>query len=96
MGIELPPLNIALVEVHRELATVRNGTKDMFCKNKTVRKAENFAKQQLEETQHKIAELERYLQKTTTNIAASFEVQRLQEDVEAQTPRQRKRQNMPK
>ena len=29
IGIELPPLNAALVEVHRELATVKHGAKDM-------------------------------------------------------------------
>ena len=29
MGIELPPLNAALVEVHRELAKVSIGAKDM-------------------------------------------------------------------
>ena len=27
IGIELPPLNAALVEVHQELAAVRNGLK---------------------------------------------------------------------
>ena len=35
IGIELPPLNAALVEVHQELATVRNGAKDMVTKNNT-------------------------------------------------------------
>ena len=33
IGIKLPPLNTALVEVHRELATVRHGAKDMVTKN---------------------------------------------------------------
>ena len=35
-GIELPPLNAALVKVHRELAKVSIGTKDMAIKNKNV------------------------------------------------------------
>ena len=34
MGTELPPLNTALVEVHRELAKVSIGAKDMTSKNK--------------------------------------------------------------
>ena len=45
MGIELPPLNIALVKLQSELATVQNATKDMVRKNKTARKAEKLAKQ---------------------------------------------------
>ena len=36
MGIELPPLNAALVEVHRVLAKVTIGAKDMATKNKNV------------------------------------------------------------
>ena len=44
MGIELPPLNIALVKVHRELATMQYDTKDMVRKNKTVKQAEKYAK----------------------------------------------------
>ena len=36
VGIELPPLNAALVEVHRELAEVRLGAKDMAIKNKNA------------------------------------------------------------
>ena len=58
MGIELSPLNIALVEVHMELTTVQNGAKDMVCKNKTTKKIERYAKEQLEEAQKTIAELE--------------------------------------
>ena len=61
MGIKLPPLNIALVEVHKELATVQNNVKDMICKNKMAKKAEKYAKQQLEEAQKTIAELEHCL-----------------------------------
>ena len=37
--IQLPPLNAALVEVHRELAKVTIGAKDMATKNKNVWKA---------------------------------------------------------
>ena len=44
MGIELPPLNIIFVEVHRELSTVWNGAKDMVRKNKTAKKAKKYAK----------------------------------------------------
>mgnify|MGYP000391440795 FL=1 len=36
MGIELPPLNAALVEAHRELVRVSMGAKDMATKNKNV------------------------------------------------------------
>ena len=36
VGIELPPLNTTLVKVHRELAKVSMGTKDMAIKNKNV------------------------------------------------------------
>ena len=36
MGIKLPPLKAALVEVHRELAKVSMGAKDMAIKNKNV------------------------------------------------------------
>ena len=89
VGIELPPLNIALVEVHRELATMQNGAKDMVLKNKSAKKAEKYAKQQLEEAQKTIAELEHRLQEATasTTTAASHtpELQKLHEEVEAQT-----------
>ena len=34
IGIELPLVNAAVVEFHRELATVRNHAKDMVTKNK--------------------------------------------------------------
>ena len=43
IGIELPPLNAALVEVHRELTTVRNGAKHMVTKNKRLKKQEKYA-----------------------------------------------------
>ena len=61
IGIELPPLNMALVEVHRELATVRHGAKDMVTKNKRLKKKEKYAQGQLAEAQQRIAELEEQL-----------------------------------
>ena len=36
VGIEIPPLNAALLEVHSELANFNIGTKDMAIKNKNV------------------------------------------------------------
>ena len=57
IGIELPPLNTALVEVHRELATVRHGAKDMVTKNKCLKKKEKYVQGQLAEAQQRIAEL---------------------------------------
>ena len=42
-SIEHPPLNTALVEVHRELATVRHNAKDMVTKNKHLKKKEKYA-----------------------------------------------------
>ena len=42
IGIELPPLNTALVEVHRELTTVRHDAKDMVTKNKHLKKKEKY------------------------------------------------------
>ena len=58
IGIELPPLNAAMVQVHRELATVRNGAKDMVTKNKRLKKKEKYAQGQLAEGQRRISELE--------------------------------------
>ena len=53
MGIELPPLNMALVEVHRELA------KDMAIKNKNVWKIVKLIEAQLHKAKEWIVELER-------------------------------------
>ena len=61
IGIELPPLNTALVEVHRELATVRHGAKDMETKNK-----EKYAQGQLAEAQQRISELKEQLRAQPT------------------------------
>ena len=58
IGIELPPLNTALVEVHRELATVRDGAKEMVTKNKHLKKKEKYAQGQLAEAHRRILELE--------------------------------------
>ena len=49
---------MALVEVHRELATIRNGAKDMVIKNKLLKKKEKYAQGQLAEAQRLISELE--------------------------------------
>ena len=52
---------MALVEVHRELATIRNGAKDMVIKNKLLKKKEKYAQGQLAEAQRRISELEEQL-----------------------------------
>ena len=61
IGIELPPLNAALVEVHQELVTVRHNAKDMVTKNKHLKKKEKYAQGQLAEAQRRIFELEEQL-----------------------------------
>ena len=61
IGIELPPLNTALVEVHRELATVRHGAKDMVTRTKHLKRREKYANGQLAEAQKRISELEEQL-----------------------------------
>ena len=61
IGIELPPLNASLVQIHRELATVRNGAKDIVIKNKRLKKKQKYAQGQLEEAQRRISELEEQL-----------------------------------
>ena len=52
---------MALVEVHRELATVRHGAKDMVTKNKRLKRKEKYAHGQLAEAQQRISELEEQL-----------------------------------
>ena len=42
IDIELPPLNMALLEVHDELTMVGNGGKDLFIKNKRLKKIEKY------------------------------------------------------
>ena len=59
MGIELPPLNAALVEVHRELAKVSIGAKDMATKNKNVWKTVKQTQAKLQKANERIVELER-------------------------------------
>ena len=58
MGIELPPLNAALVEVHTELVKVIVGVKDMAIKNKNVLKKVKLTQDQLQKAQERIAQLE--------------------------------------
>ena len=57
IGIELPPLNAALVEVHWELAMVRNNAKYMVTKNKCLKKKEKYAQGSLAQAQRGISEL---------------------------------------
>ena len=47
MGIKLPPLNAALLEVHRELGKVTMGAKDMATKNKNAWKLVKLTQAQL-------------------------------------------------
>ena len=61
IGIELPPLNAVLVEVHGELTNVRHGAKDMVTKNDGLKKKEKYAQGQLAEAQHRVSELEEQL-----------------------------------
>ena len=58
VGIELPPLNTALVEVHRELAHTTIGAKDMATKNTIVWKTVKRTKEELQKPNARIAELE--------------------------------------
>ena len=60
-GIKLTSLNTALVEVHRELATVKHGAKHMVTKNKRLKKKEKYAHGQLAEAERHISELEAQL-----------------------------------
>ena len=59
MRIELPPLNTAIIEVHRELAKVSMGAKDMSMKNKKDWKTVRLTQAQLKNAQERIAELDR-------------------------------------
>ena len=58
VGIELPPLNTTLVEVHRELARTAICAKDMVTKNKIVRKTVKRPKEELQKANARIAKLE--------------------------------------
>ena len=87
VGIELPPLNAALVEVHRELAKVSIGAKDMANKNKDVSKAVKQTQVQLQKANERIAELEHGVT-TTLRISGSMDsndaLHALREELEAQ------------
>ena len=67
MGIELPSLNTALVEVQMELARVSLGAKDMAIKNKNNWKSVELTKAQLKKTQERIVELEHSVTTTPRN-----------------------------
>ena len=58
MGIELPPLNAALVEVHRELAKVSLSTKDMAIKNKSAWNIVKQTQAELQKANKRITEFE--------------------------------------
>ena len=54
------------MEVHRELATVRHGAKDMVTKNKRLKRKEKYAQDQLAKAQRRITELEEQLRAQPT------------------------------
>ena len=86
IGIELPPLNTTLVEVHMESASVSIGAKDMAEKNKNQWKMIKLM-EQLEKTQHRIPELQSDTQARTerapTLTSLTPEIQMLREEVES-------------
>ena len=54
MGIELPPFNTAIVEVHHALAKVSIGAKDMATKNKNAWKTIKLTQDQLQKAKERI------------------------------------------
>ena len=88
MGIELPPLNAALVEMHGELAGVSVGAKDMAIKNKNIWKKVKLTQDQLQKAEERIAQLASNTT-TTQHIPGPTpndnELNTLREEVEAQT-----------
>ena len=66
MGIELPPLNTDLVKVHRELAKVSIGAKDMATKNKNAWKTIKLTQDQLQKANERITQLEKNVTTATT------------------------------
>ena len=86
MGIELPPLNAALVEAHRELVRVTMGAKDMATKNKNVWKTVKQTQAELRTAQVRIVELERDVNTAQHQPPIiSVDIQAQQEEIEAQT-----------
>ena len=67
---------MSLVEVHRELFMVRNGTK-----NTRAKKVEKYVQQQLDEAHKTIADLEQHLQTACTTGPPPTEVERLKEEL---------------
>ena len=65
--IKLPPLSVALVEEHKELAKVSIGAKDMAIKNKNVWKTVKLTQDQLNKAQECIAQLESNMTTTHQN-----------------------------
>ena len=86
-------INTVLVEVHRELATVRNGAKDMVTKNRCLHKAETLTKHQLKEAVNKIAAWEQELQTGQHADPPATKAQRLNDDLAAQVVIMAKAQN---
>ena len=88
VGIELPPLNTALVEVHRELAKVSIGAKDMAIENKNVWKTVKQTQAELHKANERITELERgvtSIQQIFGSTNSNSVLRTLREEVEAQT-----------
>ena len=83
MGIELPPLNMALVEVHRELARTTIGAKDMATKNNNVWKTVKQTQAELRKANERIIELEQSVttMQPTPSATVNAETQELQEEV---------------
>ena len=87
VGIKLPPLNAAFVEVHRELARVSLGAKDMAVKNKNVWKTVKITHYQLNKAQERITQLENNattMQHPPGTTSHDAKVTTLREEVAAQ------------
>ena len=81
IGIELPPLNMTLVEVHLELTIMHNGAKDMVTKNKCAKMAEKYVQKQLDEAHKKIADFRATAANRSHRRAPPTEVERVKEDL---------------
>ena len=88
MVIEVPPLNTTFVEMHRELAKVSMGAKDMVIKNKNLWKIVKRTQAQLKKVEERIVELERgtaTMQQNPGPTSSDDASKTLREEVEAQT-----------
>ena len=88
VGIKLPPLNAAFVEVHRELARISLSAKDVVAvKNKNVWKTVKITHYQLNKAQERITQLENNAiatQHSPATTSHNAEVTTLREEVAAQ------------